>query len=71
MLAGPMTAQDMASLFNPPPFGEARETPLYTALTCSPQLVERLRNVDMDKDAAALAVRSPAPPPRVPVTPDR
>jgi hypothetical protein len=54
--AGPMTAQDMTALFNPVPFGEVRVTVLQQVLTQSPQLWERLRNIDMDKEAAVLEV---------------
>ena len=59
MAAGPMTAQDMTALFNPAPFGEERETPLQRALAEAPQLWDRLRNVDMDKEAAFLQVHGP------------
>ena len=54
--AGPLTAQDMTALFNPVPFGEERQTPLQQVLTQSPQLWDRLRNIDMDKEASLLQV---------------
>jgi hypothetical protein len=52
-----MNAQDMTALFNPVPFGEVRESPLQRVLEQSPQLWDRLRNIDMDKEAAVLQVR--------------
>lgn len=51
-----MTAQDMISLFNPPPFGESKESALQEALRSAPDLWGRLRNVDMDKEALMLQV---------------
>jgi hypothetical protein len=55
-LAGPMTAQDMVSLFNPVPFGEFRETALQLVLAHAPHRWEKLRNIDMDKQDALLEV---------------
>ena len=59
-VAGPMTAQDMTALFNPVPFGEERQSPLQRVLAQCPQLMERLRNVDMDQEAVLLQVATPA-----------
>jgi hypothetical protein len=57
-LAGPMTSQDMISLFNPVPFGEFRETALQLVLAQAPQRWEKLRNIEMDKQDALLEVRN-------------
>lgn len=50
-MAGPMTAQEMMGLFNPVPFGEVRVSPLQVAMSEAPQLWERLRNIDMEREA--------------------
>ena len=56
MFAGPMTAEDMVDLCSPPPFGEFKQSALHTALKAAPDLWNRLRNVDSDKEAAMLQV---------------
>lgn len=55
--AGNLTTEDMVSLFNPVPFGVFKPSALSLALADAPQLWDRLRSIDSDKEAKMLVVR--------------
>ena len=54
--AGPLTAADMAGLFNPVPFGVPRESPLQQLREdpAAAAVWESFRNIDPDKEARVL-----------------